>query len=323
MTVLQVETELAPLQLDPDGPRVVAVGGGHGLAVTLQAVQTYAGSITAVVSVGDDGGSSGRLTSSLGIPAPGDIRRCLLALTPEPTLSSELFAYRFRHSDVGGHAFGNLALAALTDLLGDFARAVDAAADLLGAVGRVVPAALQPLHLTAEVGQAKVEGQVAIARARGGVGSLTVGPPGVVANPEAVEAIGAADQIVLGPGSLYTSLLATLLVPGLGEAFRRAGATRVFVLNLVSQDGETLGMDGGAHLAALAELAGVRGPGSVVTHTGPLEVPPGLSAVSLDPTTAARWGWRLVEADVSAAGEEWPAHDPIKLGRVLAALAPR
>ncbi len=132
---------LEPLRLDESGPRVVALGGGHGLARALEAVQSYAGSITAVVTVSDDGGSSGRLSGDFGIPPPGDIRRCLLALSPEPTVWGEVFAHRFDTGDVAGHSMGNLILATLSELLGGFDSAIRAAEAMLGAVGHVVPVA--------------------------------------------------------------------------------------------------------------------------------------------------------------------------------------
>jgi uncharacterized cofD-like protein len=324
VNLTELETAMETLSLDPHGPNVVAIGGGHGLAVTLQAVQSYAGAITAVVSVADDGGSSGRLTEDLGIPAPGDIRRCLLALTPHPSLFAELFGYRFgEDTHLGFHSLGNLMLAALTDLMGDFGTAVRLASEMLETVGRVVPASLRPARLSALVGDRLVEGQAAIAGARGGVRKLTVGPVGLEANPEAVTAIHGADQIVIGPGSLYTSVLATLLVPGIAEAVGAVAAAKVFVLNLIDQDGETLGMDGEAHVEALGRLAGVGGPGAIVAHRGPLAVPEGHAPVGVDAVEAAVAGWRLVQADVAAPAGGWPEHDPAKLGTVLAGLAPK
>jgi uncharacterized cofD-like protein len=313
-------TQLEEILLDPSGPKVVALGGGTGLSITLEAVQSYASEITAVVAVADDGGSSGRLTSGLGIPPPGDIRRCLLALTPEPSVWSELFAYRFQAGDIEDHSLGNLLLAALTDLTGDFGGAVDLAGKLLRTVGKVVPAANEPAALTAVVGGRRVEGQAVITKARGGISAMELGPKGLSANPAALAAIASADQIVLGPGSLYTSLMAVLLVPGIREVWQGSRGKKVFVLNLLGQDGETLGMDGNDHLLALAELADIRGPGAVISHMGELDVPAGLKAVTVDQDDASRWGWQVVHHDVAALDVEWPAHDPMSLGRVLGEL---
>ncbi|HKY47840.1 MAG TPA: gluconeogenesis factor YvcK family protein, partial [Acidimicrobiia bacterium] len=166
MTAPLLATRLERLPAPAEGPKVVALGGGHGLAVTLKAVQGYAGEITAIVAVGDDGGSSGRLTSGLGIPPPGDIRRCLLALTPDTTLWSELFAYRFSGGDVEDHSLGNLLLAALNDITGDFGAAVDAAGRILKTVGRVVPAATEPAELLAIADGREMRGQAEITKAR-------------------------------------------------------------------------------------------------------------------------------------------------------------
>lgn len=319
----QAAVEAEVLDLDRTGPRVVAIGGGHGLAAALEAIQSYASQITAIVSVADNGGSSGRLTTGLGIPPPGDVRRCLLALTPEPSVWSELFSYRFQpgtgdgEGGVGGHSLGNLILAALTDLTGDFADAVRRAGELLGAVGLVVPAATAPVRLTARVGGAEVSGQVAISRSRGGIERLDLGPDGITATPAAVAAIGAADQIVLGPGSLFTSVVAALRVPGIVEAVNRSPGRVVAVLNLVTQDGETLGLGGIDHIAALQTHGGLERPGVVVAHRGALAVPAGLEAVRADGIS----GWEVVEAALAAKGPA-PAHDTIRLGAVLRGLVP-
>jgi uncharacterized cofD-like protein len=311
---------LEPLRLDESGPRVVALGGGHGLAIALEAAQSYAGSITAVVTVSDDGGSSGRLSGDLGIPPPGDIRRCLLALSPEPTVWGEVFAHRFTSGDVAGHSMGNLVLATLSELLGGFDSAVRAAEAMLQTVGHVIPVAGQRLIMEARVAGSTVVGQAEITRARGGIESLTLVPPDVTASPDALDAIATADQIILGPGSLYTSVLSVLVVPGIAEAVNASRAQRVAVLNLITQDGETLGMKALDHLDVLGRLGGIGG-GAVIVHQGPLAVPPGHDQLFLDTDEAAALGWAMTEARVDDRESEWPQHDPIRLGEVLAALA--
>jgi uncharacterized cofD-like protein len=316
-----VEQEL--LGLAADGPRVVAVGGGHGLAQALHAAQTYAGHITAVVTVADDGGSSGRLVDALDLPPPGDLRKCLLALTPQPTLWGELFAYRFDRGDIAGHSLGNLMLAALTDVLGDFNTALRAAGSVLETQGDVLPAADEYLRLRATVDGAVVDGQVAVARSRGRVEHLELLPGDVEANPTATARIASADQIVLAPGSLYTSLLSTLIVPSLTEAVDASSADLVHILNIVTQDGETLNMSGTEHVRALHERSGLRRAGTIVAHRGPLVVPADLEAVQIEEDEALSLGWDLAHEDVVDGGAGWPQHDPIKLGRVLAALARR
>jgi uncharacterized cofD-like protein len=325
---LETQVDLSPFSLDPSGPRVVAIGGGHGLAAALEAAQAYASQITAVVSVADDGGSSGRLTNGMGVPPPGDIRRCLLALTPDPGIWFELFNYRFpggpddaadvSPQDVGGHALGNLLLVALADLCGgDFGLAVKQAGSLLGALGTVVPATTEAVRLSADIGGRRIEGQVAVARTPGGIERLILGPDGITANPAALEAITNADQIILGPGSLFTSVMAALKVPGMAEAVESARGRPVVVLNLVTQNAETAGMSGWDHIRAFQVHAGLMRGGGIVAHRGELAVPETVDRVEIDADAAAGLGWDLYEADVAATDSHWPAHDPIKLGAAL------
>ena len=314
------ETALESLLLNPDGPTVTAIGGGHGQAAALEAIQCYAGEIFALVAVGDNGGSSGRL-SGLGIPPPGDIRRCLLALTPEPSLWSELFGHRFTGGDVADHSLGNLILAALTDLYGDFESAVETAERMLGTLGSVMPVGDRPITLEAVIEGRRVVGQREISGARGEITELHIKPRDAATTRRALTAVAAADQIVVGPGSLYTSTISALKLNMLTESILSAKAQRVFVLNLVTQDGETLDMDGGDHLDALAAHVGVIGPGVVVVHEGALDVPTGHDRVTVTESEAARHGWDIVLGDIADQQADWPSHDPFKLGRVLEELA--
>jgi uncharacterized cofD-like protein len=311
------------------GVRVAALGGGHGLAAALRAARTYASHVTGIVSVADDGGSSGRLTAGLGIPPPGDIRRCLLALTPDRSVWSDIFSYRFRGEpgpvisdraiDIEGHSLGNLIIAALTDLAGDFGRAVEWAGTLLGAAGRVLPVADHPLELSAVVGGRPVTGQAAITKTRGGVEEITLGPPDVSATPEAIDVIHSADQILIGPGSLFTSIIPALKVPGVAEAIDQAPGRVVYILNLTTQDAETLDLDGGEHLEAVRTHGGVERPCTVLSHAPDVEVPLPITPVSLPPGFTSG-GWEVARGDVSNIENGWPVHDSIKLGRVLSDL---
>lgn len=316
----QPETALEPLLLDPEGPSVVAVGGGHGQASALEAIQTYAGDITALVTVVDNGGSSGRL-GDMEIPPPGDIRRCLLALTPEPSLWSELFAHRFEQGDVADHSMGNLILAGLTDIFGDFATAVRTAGRMLGALGEVVPVADRRLALSAVIDGRQVRGQAEITATEGHISSLSIDPPDTAASRRALQSVAAADQIVIGPGSLYTSVISALMVQMLAPAVMDAAAQKVFVLNMVTQKGETMDMSGAEHVAALAEHVGITGPGVVVAHEGPVDIPVGHEAVTVTEEDVAPYGWDLVLADLNDEWSDWPQHDAIKLGGVLEKLA--
>jgi uncharacterized cofD-like protein len=236
-------------------------------------------------------------------------------------LWSELFAHRFETGDVSDHSLGNLILVALTDLFGDFASAVDTAGRMLGALGEVVPVADEPMTLSAVIDGRSVTGQAAITATEGNVSSLSIDPSDILASRRALTAVAAADQIVIGPGSLYTSVLSALMVPMMTEAVMDAEAQRIFVLNLVTQEGETLGMTGLDHLKALAAHVGLGGPGIVVAHGGPLDVPPGHEAVTVTADEMATYGWDLVLADVADDWSDWPQHDPLKLGRVLEKLA--
>ena len=236
-------------ELNPDGPVVVALGGGHGLAAALRGIRHYASSITAIVSVADDGGSSGRLRRDLGVLPPGDLRRCLVALSDDEVWSNA-FEYRFAAGELDGHALGNLLLVGLTDAAGDFMGALDAAGRLLRTVGRVLPATTEPVVLKAAVGDVEVEGQVAVQNSTN-IGRVDLVPGDAAAPAEAVHAIRHADQVVLAPGSLYTSLLPVLLVDDLRQAVAVTDARVVQVANLRPQPPETTGLDATDHLRAV------------------------------------------------------------------------
>jgi uncharacterized cofD-like protein len=231
-------------------PSVVALGGGHGTAVTLHAARRYAGLLTAVVSVADDGGSSGRLREILNVVALGDLRKCLVALAAEDSALALAFEHRFGEGELAGHALGNLILAGLVEATGDLVSGVRAAAELLGAKGDVLPATVERVVLKAESDGGQVAGQVAVSRADNiQTVSLVPGdaqPPGL-----AIERILEADQIVIGPGSLFTSVLAAAAVGGIADAVARSAAQRVYVCNLRPQLPETAGLDVAAHVEAL------------------------------------------------------------------------
>jgi uncharacterized cofD-like protein len=319
-TDLLVEPLLQQLEEDFDGVQVAAIGGGHGLSAALKAILDYADVITAIVSVGDDGGSSGRLAPDLDIPPPGDIRRALLALTDQPSLWRSLVEFRFDGSDVDGHSLGNLIIAAMADLGGGFADAINTVGRLLGARGAVVPVAEQRLTIEADVDGNVVSGQVAVALSRGMITDLRV-TPATPATRAALEALGAADQIVLGPGSLFTSVIAPLRVGGMAEAVNASGAKLIYISNLTTQDGETLGMSGMEHVEALVAIAGIRTPDVVVAHDGPMTIPDGLTKVELGLEEAMEGGIQLELGDMARQTAEWPEHDPARLGAVLRRLA--
>lgn len=315
------EALLEELALDSDGPAVAAIGGGHGLAQALQAIRGYAGRVDAIVTVADDGGSSGRLVSALDIPPPGDIRKCLIALTPDESVWRRLFEYRFEETDVEGHSLGNLIIAALADIEGSFENALHTIEHLLGSLGSVIPASPLHLRLEAVIDGVAVLGQDNVTKARGTIQEIRLLPEGAAVSPSAVDAIAGADQIVLGPGSLYTSLIAALLVPGIVDAINRSQAHLVYIANLMTQDGETLGMDAADHIDALLRLTGVRPPGAIVANDAPLMVGPPLEPLLADEGVLATYGVDLVSGNLLAAGADWPSHDPGRLGEVLEGLA--
>lgn len=288
-------------------PHVVAVGGGHGLAATIRAVRRYAGRTTAIVSTADDGGSTGRLRSAIDMPAPGDLRRCVEAMAAG---SGRPFAgaleYRFTGGDVEGHALGNLVLAGLHAVSGDFVAAVDEMSRLAGvdpASGRVLPATVDPVVLHAEVGGGgEVTGQVAITRTVG-IERVVVRPADAQVPNDAIDALVGADQVVLGPGSLFTSVLAAAVVDGVRAALKRSAGRRVYVCNVRAELGETRGYDVAAHVDALRQ------------H----EIEPDVVLVQRGALPLGDVGVEVVEADLVR--PNGLAHDPVLLGAALAGLA--
>jgi len=254
-------------------PRIVAIGGGHGLATSLDGLRDVAGQLTAVVSVADDGGSSGRLRRELGIIAPGDMRRCLAALTP-PGLVRTALDHRFVDGGLSGHPAGNLLLAALLQNTDDPVEAMDAAVEMVGARGRILPASRVRVDLLADTARGVVRGQVAISKSRD-IERVHLSPADPPVPPEVLAAIGRADVVVIGPGSLYTSVLAAAS-PGVCRAIDASAALVVFVANLGPETGETENYSLGEHVAA------VRTHGldpDVVLADESLPVPPELSSV--------------------------------------------
>lgn len=287
--------------------RVVAIGGGHGLAVTLRAVSPWAGKVTAVVSTADDGGSTGRLRESWDVPALGDVRRCLSALADPDELWARVLERRFDAGELSGHAVGNLVLLALTEELGDLQSACDEVARGLridARRARVVPVTDDAIVLHGRTADgAEVVGQVAVADTPG-IEEVWVHPRCTAASPVAFEAIRAADLVVLGPGSLYTSVLAGAVVGDLRQAIAEVTVPVVYVGNLRADSLETAGYDHAAHVAALRRhhIA----PDVLIAPRG--TVPAGSIALE------------VIEADV--ASPNGLVHDPAKLGSALRALAP-
>ena len=337
------------------GPKVVAIGGGHGLNTLLRGLKEHTDHITAIVTVADDGGSSGRLRRDLGMLPPGDFRDCIAALSDAEKLTTDLFQYRFANDTaLDGHSFGNLYLTAMTAITGSFESALEESSRVLAVRGQVMPSTLMPVMLAAEVlaagsgepaAEARAEqlhGQSRIAHTEGRIQRVYLQPEDAPAFPKAIHALLQADLIVIGPGSLYTSVLPNLLVHDLCEAIRSAPALKVYVCNVATQVGETAGYDVTDHVDALTGHVG-HDVFSVVLANGnlPEDVSPGGGAEWVRPPSdswhqarmreQARFpqqaralartpaSYKLILADLVDRQSPW-RHDPHKLADALMAL---
>lgn len=239
------------------GPHIAALGGGTGMPSVLRGLKHYTSNLTAIVTVADDGGSSGRLRGDLGMLPPGDIRNCMVALADTEPLMEQLFQHRFQAGELKGHSFGNLFLAAMEQASGDFVTALRESSRVLAVRGTVLPATLEhvTLHATLVTG-AHVEGESAIGHSTDRIERIWMDPPDATPLREAVEAIVAADMVVLGPGSLYTSILPNLLIPAIADAIRQSKGIRVYVANIMTQPGETANFSVRDHLKAIEDHVG-------------------------------------------------------------------
>jgi uncharacterized cofD-like protein len=242
------------------GPKIVTIGGGTGLSTLLRGLKLYSANITAIVTVADDGGSSGRLRRDFGVLPPGDIRNCIAALADEEKLLTELFQYRFEAGDgLMGHSFGNLFLTAMTEITGDLERAVAASSKVLAIRGRVLPATLADVDLWAELADGRiVDGESSITEAGGQIVKIGCHPANPPALPAAIAAIKQADYIIIGPGSLYTSVIPNLLVPEIAQAIAERHVPRIYVCNIMTQPGETTGYSVAQHIASIDRACGKR-----------------------------------------------------------------
>jgi len=307
------------------GPRIVALGGGTGLSTLLRGLKKRTGNITAIVSVADDGGSSGRLRRSLGLPPPGDIRACLAALSDDEDLLSQLFQYRFREGEeLTGHSFGNLFIAALAGVMGSFEGGVLEAGRVLSIQGQVVPSTASQIRLVADKtlssngGAVRIEGESNIPILPGQIRRVQIEPNDPQAYPPAIQAILAADMIVIGPGSLFTSIIPNLLVPDLAEAIKASRAFKVFVCNIATQPGETDRLDCCDHISALeAHIGSVLVDTAVVNDQLDIQLPDGFLPV--DPALEKSYPVPVYTEDL--VDREHPGrHDPDILADVLIAL---
>ncbi len=310
---------------------IVAIGGGTGLSTLLRGIKHEPVRITAIVTAGDDGGSSGRLRTEFNVPAPGDIRNCLVALADSETLLGDLFQYRFDAEDsaLDGHSFGNLFITALTKVSGSFEQAIIESGRVLNIRGSVYPSSLENIIVGAEMADGSVlHGETTIVNARAGINRVFLDPPNAEAYLPAVHAILEADLVVLGPGSLYTSVLPNLMVEGIAHALRHTPAEKVYVCNVATQPGETDDYDVADHVRGLHR------------HLGDLPIDRILVNSNLEPSASGikpAWGVsavryeglgefesRLIVEPRDVVNPEYPLrHDPEKLAKVLVELARR
>ncbi|HRX02768.1 MAG: YvcK family protein [Anaerolineae bacterium] len=308
------------------GPRIVVMGGGTGLSTLLRGLKVHSDNITAIVSVADDGGSSGRLRQATGMPPPGDIRQCLVALSEAENLTGHLFQYRFSDEyGLAGHNFGNLFIAAMAEITGSFEQGVVESSRVLAVRGRVIPSTLKDVTLAADVrvesetngyGWQRVVGESAIPAARSRIERVYLEPESVPAYPEAIKAILQADFIVAGPGSLFTSVLPNVLVPSVAAAIRASTARKLYICNVATQPGETEDFDVEDHVRALQRHVGnlfpeVLANDRIIASTGEQAH---LKPVALPPQSPT--DYTLLTADVIDEARPW-RHDSAKLAKVI------
>ena len=305
------------------GPHIVAIGGGTGLPATLRALKPYSSNLTAVVTVADDGGSSGRLREQLGMLPPGDLRNNIAALADDESLMTRLFQYRFSEGDLDGHAFGNLFISALSGVTGSLESALVETGHVLNIQGQVLPATLDDVDLVADIrvqGRMQtVRGESRITATNGEIIRLALQPPQVVGFTGSVEAILAAEMVVIGPGSLYTSILPPLLVREIGDALRATTALKVYACNIATQPGETVGYSVADHVEAIEKVLG-EGVLQVVVANSNFQTENAGSNTryvqGVPDHHPLHERCRVIATDLVEYERPW-RHDPIKLAAVL------
>jgi uncharacterized cofD-like protein len=308
------------------GPRIVAVGGGTGLSVLLSGLKNYTSNISAVVTVADSGGSSGRLRQQFDVLPPGDIRNCLVALADAPTLMRDLFQFRFdANSEFSGHSFGNLFLTVMTRLTGDFEKAIKETSKVLALRGQVIPSTLGDVSLVAHYADGSVvTGEDQIPKARKLINRVSLTPEQPLATPDALKVIKEAQIIVLGPGSLYTSIIPNLLIKEITQAIAESEATKVYVCNVMTQPGETDGYSVSDHIKALLKHSHENVLSYCVVNNG--EVPDEILKrysqdnsllVVCDRKKIENLGYRVVEEDFTMVQDGVIRHDPEKLAKII------
>lgn len=305
-------------------PKIVVIGGGTGLSVLLKGLKKYTSELTAVVTVSDDGGSSGRLRAELGVLPPGDIRNCLVALAETETLMDRVFQHRFHHeSSLKGHNLGNLLLVALTEITGDFVSAIREVSRVLAVRGRVLPATLEHVTLGASMADNSIiYGETAIRRYNSKICKLFLTPE-CLPIPDTLQAITDADAIIIGPGSLYTSIIPNLLVNGVADAIAQSNAVTFYISNIMTELGETDGFDAADHLRVIVEHIGQQLIDFVIVNTGAIDEPrlrryreEQATPVSSSRDEIGAMGIKVIEGElVSDDRVAW--HDSDKLAKII------
>ena len=298
------------------GPRVVAIGGGTGLSVLLRGLKAYTDNLSAIVTVADDGGSSGRLRRELGVLPPGDFRNCLVAMSDDESLVGELFQYRFDQGDgLEGHSFGNLFIAAMSNVTGSFEQAISESSRVLAVHGQILPATVANLSLSARLKDGTVvRGESSITERGGAIDRVLIEPANAAAHPPALEAITRAQLIVIGPGSLYTSLLPNLLVPGIASAVVDSNAVKIYVCNVATENGESDGYAVEDHVEALQAHTAPTIVDYVLANESLLELPPPFLGQPVASDGRDMEHVRLIGADLVDASRR-VRHDSTKLAQ--------
>lgn len=311
------------------GPSVAVIGGGTGLSVLLEGLREYTSNISAIVTVADDGGSSGRLRQQFGILPPGDIRNCLVALADAPALMRDLFQFRFgSSSEFAGHNFGNLFITVMTQVTGDFDKAIKESSKVLAIRGQVIPSTLNKVALVAEHADGSItEGEALIPEAKLPIRRISLKPEGSRATEEAVLAIRQAQVIALGPGSLYTSIIPNLLVKEICAAVVAADAVKVYVCNVMTQPGETDGFTASRHLEVLLKHSHpeivdycLLNAGSISDELRARYAQEDSYPVEADAKKIRAMGIRSIEDNMITVHKDYIRHDPLKLSRAILAL---
>lgn len=311
------------------GPKIVAIGGGTGLPALLSGLKTYTSNISAIVTMADDGGSSGRLRREYQVLPPGDLRNCLIALAETSPLMNELFQHRFKGQGGGieGHAFGNLFITALGEITGDFGKGVKAASQVLAVSGQVLPVTIDSVGLEAELQDGSiVSGESRIGQLQQPISQLRLVPPDVTPAPETREAIAEADAIIIGPGSLYTSILPNLLVPGIADEIAAARAVKLYICNVMTQPGETDQMSAADHVAIIRQhtrndlfqfvIANTELPKiDLLERYRKMKAEP-IVIQDHDLAKFDEWGMTLIRSRL-ATSQNYFRHDPKRLARVI------